>query len=272
MTITRVYTFYYKGKEITIERLIEIIHHNGIRQVLLDLGGTIVDLSPKTKNKMREYVNSLGDVSQDEFELAVHNEWDFRRKNTLDQTIVETVDNDQKEKEYWLNFYASVLARLEIRSERSSHILSELIRLQMAPESYEVYPFMKDLIEELDRLGIQLDIVSNAFPSAEKIFEHTGLQSKFSTVIFSHQCKHIKPKPEIYQLAIAKTNHTPDKILFIDDYELFVNGAEKLGIQGARICVKSTKISDNRRKGNQIQGSSFTEKVQYSFPFMMIPT
>ena len=273
MTITRVYTFYlnYKGKQITLERLIDIIHHDGIRQVLLDLGGTIVDLSPKIKDKMREHVNKLGPVSQESLEMAVHDEWDFRRKNTLEQTIVESVDNEQKEKEYWLSFFASVLSRLEIRSERSGHILSELIRLQMAPESYEVYPFMKDLIEELGILGIQLDIVSNAFPSAQKIFEHTGLQSKFSTVIFSHLCNHIKPKAEIYQLAIAKTNHTPDKILFIDDYEPFVNGAEKLGIQGAQICVKSTRISDNHRKGKQAQVSSLAEKIQYSFPFMIVP-
>ena len=273
MTITRVYTFYfyYKGKEVTLETLIEIIKRDGIRQVLLDLGGTIVDLSPKTKDKMREYVNIWGDISQDKFELAVHHEWDFRRKNAFDQAIVESVDDEHKEKEYWLSFYTSVLERLEIRAKRHNHVLSKLIDLQMAPESYDIYPFMKDLIEHLARLGIQLGLVSNSFPSSEKIFEKTGLQSKFSKVIFSHHCKRIKPNPDIYQLAIDKTILTPDKTLFIDDHKLFVSGAEKLGMQGAQICVISSRILDNRRKGKKSRESSFEEQVQYSFPFMMVP-
>lgn len=53
---------------------------------------------------------------------------------------------------------------------------------------------------------------------------------KFDELVLSCEVGHMKPEPEIYALAIAAAKVPPDRAVFFDDVEAYVEGARKAGL------------------------------------------
>lgn len=60
--------------------------------------------------------------------------------------------------------------------------------------------------------------------------------SDFNFVFLSYKIGYMKPDIEIFEYAINKTGISPEKIIFIDDIQDFVDAANKSGMSG--ICYK----------------------------------
>ncbi|MDF2158118.1 HAD family phosphatase [Algoriphagus sp. CAU 1675] len=57
----------------------------------------------------------------------------------------------------------------------------------------------------------------------------------FDWVFFSHEMGLAKPQPEIYEKMLSDLKTTPDRVMFFDDLEANVRGAESVGIQAVHV-------------------------------------
>lgn len=91
---------------------------------------------------------------------------------------------------------------------------------------------MWDQIESLKTAGHRLILFSNIQSAhIEFLQAHYPIFQNFTGGIFSYQTGHIKPEPEIYQLAIERYQLTPETTGYIDDLTANISGGLKAGFQ-----------------------------------------
>lgn len=228
--------------------IMDLVRLYRIKMVYWDMGGVMVDLSRTTKEQAIEQINMTyrQDIDVEMFDSAIRTEWG-RRESREAQEIIKSVDDELKEKQYWIGFYACVLRNLAIHVT-DYRIVEWLATMQQNPESFEELPFVRATLRLLREIGIPIGIISNAFPSARKILERSRLIQEFNEqhIILSYEYNSIKPEPVIYQEAIVKAEVMPYEILFIDDRISFVQGAAKHG-------MKAVIIDDT--EGRDVNGS-----------------
>lgn len=270
MGIDKNYAFVFNGNSTDIDHLLDFIKDAKVEGVCFDLGGTVVDLRPEVKEKMAKYINSKWKchIDQELLNQAFAHEWAFRRENQDDQEKVKHVVGEKGEKEYWINFYLSILRRLGLENvERSA--VGYLAKLQSDPTSFDVFQFVSDLLTRLEERRTKIGIISNGFDSARKILHDKKLIKKFDVIVLScdPEINSIKPEPEIYQKAVTQMGMEPGKILFIDDYKPFVDAAIQCGMQGALITHKIASANENNQKidkGRSAERNSFTSVRTYN--------
>lgn len=99
-------------------------------------------------------------------------------------------------------------------------------------EELRPLPFMLELVQELRKKGCPVGLLSNVFKeTADSIRAHGGYDS-FDFTILSCEAKVRKPDPEIYALAMEKLpGIKPEEVLFLDDREHCIRGAQSFGLQ-----------------------------------------
>lgn len=71
----------------------------------------------------------------------------------------------------------------------------------------------------------------------------------FDTIIISSKEKIIKPDPRIFRIMLKRLGVEPSETIFIDDREINVSGADKLGIKGLLYITDKKLIRDLKRFG-----------------------
>jgi putative hydrolase of the HAD superfamily len=89
---------------------------------------------------------------------------------------------------------------------------------------------MWESIENLHAAGHRLILFSNIQEVHKNhLLEHYPIFQKFAGGIYSYETGHIKPEPEIYQLAIDQYNLTPENTGYIDDLPANIAGGQSFG-------------------------------------------
>lgn len=229
--------------------IVELVKELDIQMVYWDMGGTIVDLSPSIKERAIKKINSFYDreINEEMFDEAIRLEWGRRETRKAIEKI-KSVNSDIKEKWYWIEFYTCVLKNLGIRV-KDRHVVKWLATVQSNPKSFEELPYVRDTLRELRENRTAVGIISNAFPSARKILERSGLIQEFNEqhVILSYEYNSVKPERTIYKKAIDSAKVKPQEILFIDDRQSFVAGATKHGMKA--VVIQNAKGQDFNGSG-----------------------
>ena len=102
----------------------------------------------------------------------------------------------------------------------------------MAPASHTPYPETRDVLTEVDRLGVRQLVLSNHVWELPDICRAHGWLPPLTEVLTSARLGVEKPHPESYVAAIAAAGCAPGEILFVGDtYEADVAGPERAGMQ-----------------------------------------
>jgi epoxide hydrolase-like predicted phosphatase len=89
---------------------------------------------------------------------------------------------------------------------------------------------MLGLVRQL-RGDYKTGLMSNiAKVSLHKRFSEAELRELFDEVIISGEIGHVKPQPEIYQIAADKLGLSPQECVFIDDRRAYAQAAEQVGM------------------------------------------
>ena len=102
----------------------------------------------------------------------------------------------------------------------------------------EKFVFFPDVFNELDKLtesGYRLGILSNTWPSLDRVFRRKNLREFFDPFIMSSAVGFFKPDARIFEYAINQTGLAANEILFIDDFAENIDAAEKAGMKGLLI-------------------------------------
>jgi HAD superfamily hydrolase (TIGR01509 family) len=227
-----------RRKEETVE-LLAFVKEKKIKMVYLDFGGTLVDLSETIKERVVKKINEIcgSNISIGEFTSEVKNEWS-RRESPIALKNIKLVTDNKQEKEYWIGFFSKVLNELGIRGRYPS-LLKWLATVHSNPKSFVVFPFVQEMLESLEKMGVRMGIISNAFPSTRRILKESGLIQRFDEqhIILSCELNTVKPEKSIYQKAIEKAKVKPQEVLFIDDRKSFVEGAVKFKMKAVTIVT-----------------------------------
>ena len=95
-----------------------------------------------------------------------------------------------------------------------------------------INPEMMNLVDELRKKGFKLGLLSNdsnaSWSRAKKALD---IELHFDIIVFSHMVGARKPSEEIFQYLLKNLNLEKEEIIFIDDSEKNVKGAEDIGIK-----------------------------------------
>ncbi len=202
-----------------------------IQAIFFDLGDTLVCIKPRILQTICE---TLGRVRKEplvinEYMIAFQTEWG-NRKSPLDTHLIKDVDTHEEEVSYWQGFFQPMLKSLGIPHKHKS-LIEAIARTYADSDSFECFEDVHPVLNELSK-SYKLGLISNAFPSAEKIIDDLGLRNYFTHISLSFQLpsKTIKPEPEIYTAAIKDVNVEIKNTLFVDDRWPFVKAAIELGM------------------------------------------
>ncbi len=229
-----------------------------IQAIFFDLGDTLVKISFATLAKICRKINADGGISlsMDEYTRAFHDEWK-KRSSSSETKLVKGIKKDvaeESERRYWQSFFTSLLPSLGITSDQPK-LIEWLIDIYTAPQSFVCFDDVYPVLSELKRKGFTLGIISNAFPSADKILDHLNLRQYFKYTFLSYEIPYAKPESGIYQYVAEKTNMQIESIVFVDDRWSFVKSAQEANMNAwllERIQEKRTKVNTN----------SFVQKIK----------
>jgi putative hydrolase of the HAD superfamily len=95
-----------------------------------------------------------------------------------------------------------------------------------------VEPGTFDILADLHDGGTRLAILSNAGFDFASPFRHSPMARFFERVFLSAELTKLKPNADIYLEVAGELGITPAQMIFIDNKQVNVDGAEALGITG----------------------------------------
>jgi len=135
-------------------------------------------------------------------------------------------------------FYTFLLKGLKMPMEKKS-ILKKFV--------LEDFYIDQDLLEYIKKIrkSFTTALLTN-FPAHVHDFMKTDwiVDGAFDHMIASCDVKLLKPDPAIYTLTLARIGCSAEESVFIDDREINVKAAEKLGINGIVYQSRSQTIND----------------------------
>lgn len=111
-----------------------------------------------------------------------------------------------------------------------SGIADELFERFEAPQSFELYAGVTDLLELLKSKGLKLGVISNWSERLPKLLDALELSPFFDTVVCSAIEGLEKPQPEIFHAALEKMNTTAATALHAGDHPIQDGSAQQVGM------------------------------------------
>ena len=111
-----------------------------------------------------------------------------------------------------------------------SDLVSELINNYY--KGITISPEMVELVKELKSKGYNLYVLSNTSKPVVDAFKNHEIFTYFDGFVLSYKIKMVKPYEGIYKYLLDTYNLKPEECLFIDDLEVNMATANKLGING----------------------------------------
>ena len=133
-------------------------------------------------------------------------------------------------------FYGIVLKEINY-----PNINNKVIELLAKDNVYndDKFLFFDDIDESLNALKDKylLGVVSDTWPSLERVFINKDLRKYFSTFIMSSVYGSYKAEKILFKIAIEELGIKPEEAIFVDDSEANLKAAEEFGMMPILIDV-----------------------------------
>ena len=193
-----------------------------IRTVFFDAGFTLLRPTPSDAEICLEVCQSLG--------LHVQLDAMEQRMKKADDYYFSQV---RLNRHLWIGYFKNMLRPLiEEHDEARLHRLgSAIANAYGEPKRWDTYPDVLPTLEALRRVGYTMGVISDWGIILGPILRHLNLIQYFDTVIISAATRYAKPAPQLYDLALQRTNSIADYSMHVGDtYVNDVLGARSVGI------------------------------------------
>jgi putative hydrolase of the HAD superfamily len=191
--------------------------------LLLDVGGTMMFPNP---NVMREVILDFGaDVPAEYLDLLM-----ARYVRQLDEQLMSGAPGT-------FRFFEWVLERAGVGVQRIPEAASRLRDKDLESSLWNVtYPWVHQALEDLQKAGYSMSVISNADGRVEQELTKAGLRSFFEKVYDSHVVGFTKPDVRLFQHALQELGLEPEACLYVGDfYRIDVLGANQAGIAAVHL-------------------------------------
>ena len=139
------------------------------------------------------------------------------------------VETEEEEYSIFKEFYEIVL-----REIKYPNINNEIIELLARDNVYndDKFLFFDDIDSSLNALKDKylLGVVSDTWPSLERVFINNDLRKYFSTFVMSSVYASNKAEKVLFKIAIEELGIKPEEAIFVDDNESNLEAAEEFGM------------------------------------------
>ena len=186
-----------------------------ISTTVFDLGGVVV---PEPEGGLWERI--LSDLS---------GRYGLDRR-ALEYALEERKNQVQTGKESLKDFYRSVLASLHMAAPKPEN----LVKFHLKAYSKYCGKYDRDVLDLIEHLKERYHVVclTNTEPEVAEFNRKRGLFDYFERAFISSETGLAKPDPESYRMLLNELDIGPEEAVFIDDNEVYVKAAEKIGIHG----------------------------------------
>ena len=159
-----------------------------------------------------------------------------------DNHLVLSEDDELKQYEVFYSMLADDLPELGLTKEQTREIAYSKVY------DMDNYIFFDDTVSTLEALHgkYRLGVISDTWPSVERMLRHGNVEHFFETKTFSCYLGTWKPHKEMYLHALEQMNLPPEQTLFIDDGEENLDGAAICGIQPVQITARPNEYSSGK--------------------------
>jgi putative hydrolase of the HAD superfamily len=139
------------------------------------------------------------------------------------------VKNEEEEFQMFRKFYSIVLKEIKY-PKISDDVITELARDNVFND--DKFQFFDEVEESLKILSERfvLGVVSDTWPSLERVFINKGLRSYFATFIMSSIYGSYKAEKRLFKIALKELGLQPEEAIFVDDSEINLIAAEEFGM------------------------------------------
>lgn len=213
-----------------------------IKAILFDSGRTLN--VPKTGHwfitpKFFEIVDaSKVDADEAKIEAAMQKACEYANK-------ILVVKTEEEEFQMFEEFYSIVLREIKYPDINES-IIDALARDNVYND--DKFSFFEDVAPSLKVLKEKfiLGVVSDTWPSLERVFINRGLRECFSTFIMSSIHGSYKAEKLLFKIALEELNIKPSEAIFVDDSESNLVAAEEFGMMP--VLIDRYNIEDIKSK------------------------
>jgi epoxide hydrolase-like predicted phosphatase len=180
-----------------------------IEAVIFDLGGVLLrtaDFSPR--NQLAACLN----MSRYELENFIFGGESGERAQRGEITVQEHWENLQRQINYSSQDFKALLDKFFAQDALDQELMGYVRWLH---KTYKT------------------GLLSNAWDDLRQVIaEKWHFEDAFDAIIISAEVKLAKPDPRIFQLALDRLEVEADQVIFVDDFERNVEGANALGMHG----------------------------------------
>lgn len=201
--------------------------HKKIKAVFFDAGGTLFRPYPSVGQIYARAAMPYGATCdaallESTFYLA------WKKRGGLASLGAET--SEKKEKMWWYSLVKEVFESHGGVPE-FDRFFQALHKSFEEKELWEIFPEVREVLDELKERKIILGVVSNWDLRLAKLLANLGLESDFNFFVSSSLCGATKPEAKIFREALALAKVRPEEALHVGDtYEEDFIGAEAVGI------------------------------------------
>lgn len=199
---------------------------NNVKAILFDSGRTLN--VPRTGHWFIT-PNFMKIIEKEEVSFSIEEIENAMEKAYKHISKILLVESEEQEYLMFKRFYEIVLKEINYPNYNE-----EIIELLAKDNVYndEKFLFFEDVEQSLKILKEKylLGVVSDTWPSLERVFISNNLRQYFSTFIMSSIYGSNKGEKTLFKIAIEELGITPEEAIFIDDSESNLEAAEEFGM------------------------------------------
>ena len=212
------------------------------KNIIFDFGGVLVNFNLK---------EILQDLFKNEKIMPIEQWYEFFRCDAFEKLEKGTIHALQALKEIPEKYNKDQIVKLFTNMSNYLYPLDKAINLLhlIKSKNYKIYLLSNTADGSFDRNAPEYDFL--------KLFDG---------IMLSHEVNAVKPYPEIYKILLNTYSLNPEECLFIDDFEVNVVGAKKVGIDGIVCKDHDLMISELGSLGilNQEEVNGLCATLQFS--------
>lgn len=135
------------------------------------------------------------------------------------------------EKRWWKRVVAQVFEPWGEFADFDNYF-DELFAYYAQPEAWLLYPEVEGTLAALKQRGVELAVISNFDSRLVRILDGLGIGKSFAEIFVSSAVGYAKPRPEIFNFALARLQLSAAQAIHIGDSESHdLNGANNAGLR-----------------------------------------
>ncbi len=206
----------------------------GIRAVMFDVGGTLIEAYPSVGHVYsRVAARHALHVDPDDLNRNFRSAWRSERVRT---TSIDTL------------FWKSVVSKTfhPFVNPVPEELFKDLYQEFSRPEVWRVFPEVKSTLEKLKKEKITAAVASNWDERLPKLLKDLNLDSYFDHQFISFEVGFSKPQSQFFEICLKRLGWRAEEVLHVgDDEENDMAGPARVGINSLLIR-RNKQVGENK--------------------------